>query len=229
MYPLRMGVASSDRVLIANSALFNTAAAFSLGGWIYPRSLTRNKRMYSKAGLGTGWEILQRQGSLPGATAPNFEVPRATTTAVAQGAVDTLVAGIPVWYGFTYSDADGARIFTRRLNTAVTELAYTTRTVGSGAYVSNSVDITVGNDPAFATASDTLMWTFFLETSRLDLRDLIPYASRRWLPRGVIAMRLGKNGPTGRVIDESGYNNHGTITGATPTNDRLPGFGRRAA
>jgi hypothetical protein len=171
--------------------------------------LTRNRRLAAKTGVGTGWEILWRQGGA-GADAPNFEVTRATTNATAQGAAGTVVTG--VWYDlwFTYDETDGARVFKGTPTAPPSEISYNTRTVGSGATNTNSTAIAIGNDVTFATAFQGRSDLFELYSRRLELSQI-----RDGKMAPVVRLPLGVYGSGVLQPNVMGGGNHGLRTGAT--------------
>lgn len=128
---------------------------------------------------------------------------------------------------FQSSASPATHIYTGRADVPLVESTYGITDTGSGAIKdSSAVSLRLLNaaaanrgwvGPAFIAA----FWNSAMNLG--ELRELQKDPRPYGLCRGF--WRLGTNG-TGLVYDESGFNNHGTITGAIPTNDYLPRMGR---
>jgi hypothetical protein len=142
----------------------------------------------------------------------------------------------PHFISATYDQADAVQATHVKIRTAsltdqrVAEPAtYNTQTVGSG---TSDIDA-AANWYLGAVQRDTslvfkgLIYTFGLSNTVLTQAELQAIADCRFdrlpfRPRGGLLWgRCGANG-TGRVIDESGNGNHGTITGAVLSTASLP-------
>jgi hypothetical protein len=163
------------------------------------------------------------------ATGPIFANARGTQSQTAIAPTSNFAAyalNIPLFFAATFNDAGAAadqKLYMGNLQMPATEpSAYSVQRVGSGAFGDNSAaDGFIGNLAATNRAFPGLIWSLGIWTRVLSRDELIAQqdGSR---PGGCEAFwRPGTNG-RGGVLDESGNNHHGTITGAVPTNDYLP-------
>lgn len=236
--PLKFGGAS-DLVNCGDGTTIRDLDPCTIVAWAMPTSIAASQRLIGKGLGGTGLRHIQLT-----TTQIQNGLDRATTTASATANFTNFAAwgGINARYFFASTNkASGGvngdqKLYLGSLTTPATEpTAYASQTVGAGTINSNAgTNLTIGNRSTGSLQWTGMIWVVGLFGAALSVDDL------RWLqtalldprfvvPRGlgcVALWRPGVNG-TGPVFDESGNNNHGTITGAVPTNDALP-F-RRAA
>ncbi len=202
---------------------------FTVGGWWLPTTVTvADRNMWSK-GVNGGARLNCRQSS---ATLGSIRVgwARATTGLAYVTSGGYILANHPVCV-FVTGDQNGAanelvNIYTSDGTGPLTEVGYASRNDGSGAFSSIAAQPFRMNASEVPDAAFSGMafctWVFENRILTLDqMNDLmLNYETGRTMQPDLMC-RYGANG-TGRVIDESGNGNHGTITGATPTNAYLP-------
>jgi hypothetical protein len=145
-----------------------------------------------------------------------FNVGRATTTAVAESTGSAFPQNVWSFVGLTYSEADGCRMFRGTLSSTVAEVAYLSRTVGSGDTQVDSGNWWIGNRSAGgANAPGARIAMFALFDHRMTLGELKAQQFNPHVVSGTkVFMWLGANG-TGTQADWSGNGKNGVVTGAT--------------
>lgn len=222
---LTFGAATSDRVDCGAFAALNTPAAGTLAAWFLPTSqgavaqrlMAKNTFNFSHANASNNRVVL--------------EIPRATTflralTEAANFPVNWVSRlGSPVFMAATYNTASGLpKLFIGDLNSPATEpSSYITQQVGTGAVTSLSgSNLLIGGNGSTISMKGIIFSAFvaLVEYSTNEVRQLqrqmmqdFRSCAGRW--------ELGGTG-WGRVIDQSGKGNHGTITGAVLTSHVLP-------
>lgn len=210
---LVFGAANTDDVSVGGTSLDNLSA-FSMLFWIYPTTITHQRRIWSKGASIKDIEIRNSGGDVDRFL---FYVVRATTTAIAIPVNNTLVLNTWQCIGITYDGTDGPRVFTGSLTAAMTEVSYSTRDVGAGAETDDSAaEIALGNRTSTGTASfQGRMEVYKHFNTRMSLAELRRHQFRD-IPASncLLHWRLGYSGTTTQV-DWSGTGNAGTISGAT--------------
>ena len=147
-----------------------------------------------------------------------------------------LVANQPVFLAFVGDfGVTAPRLYAGSTLLPVSEAsAYSTSATGSTAGHDDSADnLNVANSGVTSTTNTLpgVVYTVQVIPRAVGLDELRALQGV-WMPRyrgAALAWVMGVNG-TGRVLDQSGANNHGTITGAIPVRETLPLLGwRRAA
>src|SRR3990167_1013193 len=214
---LTFGANTSDRVLVTAGTSIDNQTAFSILSWIYPTTLTRNRRAWSRAAPSAGWEVTEKQGAIPNADAFEFIVARATTSAEAEGAAGTLTVNAWQCFLLTYDETNCCQIYRGTLTAMLAEISYGTLTTGSGATAEQTADLAIGNINGVSptTAFQGRMAHFQLIARRLTLAE---GQALQFRPRVVadtkVFLSLGYAG-TDTQPDWSGTGNSGTVTGAT--------------
>jgi hypothetical protein len=209
---------------------------FTVGGWWMPSAVTLNQRGIWAKGVSAGARLNMKQGNSSLGELVMTWV-RATTNTTYVTASGILAANRPVCV-FVTGDQNGAassifHVYTRTLITPLAEVSYSSRIDGSGAFSSiaaQSFRMNSSEVPDVAFPGEVFCaWVF--ENRILTLDQMTELSNHYESHRGMqanLACKYGANG-TGRVFDESGHNNHGTITGAIPTSTALPKVFRRVA
>lgn len=227
---LRFGAATGNRVTVANSTTTQDVLPMSFLVAYRPSTITANNSLYMK-------------GSAAGASRKFVRIDTGgqVTVLVDRGTLDTtyttsstpLVAGQAVFLLVTITQAvsPNVRIYAGTPAAPMTEATYSTTTDGSGATASDAAtSLQLCNVFATDNSCKGDVWAMQLVSGVLTVED-----GRRWQQRAAQnppmpgvrgAWLLGRNG-TGVVFDRSGFNNHGTITGAIPVSEALPLVGWR--
>jgi hypothetical protein len=226
--PLSFGTAISDRVNCGSGSSVDLLDPFTVMVWARATTAATGFAAFvQKGGAASGSRRISLVKS--GASA-NVQVgaDRATTDLSYISNSTPLVSNVPTFIAYTFNSANAANelvnIYTGNLFTPASEVTYGTRNDGTGAFQSDAAqDLYVGNLLAHDSALVGLIWWVQIVAKDLSLTEIraqqfrpcvLPEISR-------LAMWLGSNGRGGE-IDLSGNNNHGTVTGAIPTNDYLP-------
>jgi hypothetical protein len=214
---LRYGAVNSDRLTIAASGTVNSLTAWTNIGWFRPSGFGGGGlRMWAKQSSSGG----RHAGAIGNSAGVlTHDAQRATTDA---GATSSTALLVDTWQcvAFTYDETDGTRIFIGTHNDPMSEVLYSSRTVGSGA-----TEADAGN-PLYFGNRDTLNaaflgqiqehahfgWRMSLDEMQAWQRDPSPVGARVFIVHG-------QNG-TGTQTDLTGNANHGTVTGATVSFDR---------
>ena len=231
---LKFGANATDRVDCGSFTALGVPNAATWAGWFISTS----------QGV-VGQRIAQKGNHyLTFANAANnrvdFETGRSTTflRALAEAssfAVNwTTHLGTPVFIAGTYDIGASSlpRLYMGDLNTPAGEpSAYVTQTLGSGTVTDQSAsNLLLGNNAVpNAPLNGSFFW-FYAASAEYSLAEIrrLQFVPNQNYRACAGRWRLGANG-RGPVLDDAGNRNHGTITGAFPTNDVLPRVGRRWA
>jgi hypothetical protein len=180
--------ATTDKITVTNPQTLGAGSEFTYMQWF-----RRTAAYTASAGTGTmkGATDIFVYYSFGGFQQYGVNVLRATTPAQSEVSASTRqILTLNTWnfVAVTYSEADGARIFSGDLATAATEPTYSTRVAGSGNTTANTSDLwinnrgaatsqTIGGDSAFAAWYDR----------RMDLAEII---SHQWRPRVASGCKL---------------------------------------
>lgn len=230
---LRFGAATSNRVTVANSTTTQDVMPMSFLVAYRPSTITANNSLYMKgsaAGSSRKFIRIDSGGQL--------------TVLVDRAGLDTtfttnstpLVAGQVTYIMVTIdqSVSTNVHIYAGTAASPMTEATYSSTVDGSGGTSSDAAtSAQLCNVFATDNACKGDVWSMQLVGGVLSIDD-----GKRWQRRAAQnplmpgvrgAWTMGQNG-AGRVLDKSGNNNHGTITGAIPVSETLPLLGwRRAA
>jgi hypothetical protein len=230
-FALKFGAAATNRVEIAANATINTLPAFTVllrtrvdtivsGGNFWgktPNTLTRNHRLQMSGVLGDVQVNIRRTGGA--ADYKTSDLP--------------IVAGVPTGLAFTIDTnltSNCVHIYSWTQTRPFAESTYSSSVCSTGLTETNTSNpMTWGNaldsGPVYSSALQGVIWEGYVWSRVLDATVLGGLSKMKAPipidPSMVVAMTLGANG-SGRVIDRSGRGNHGTITGAIPSNDVLP-------
>lgn len=209
-------------------------AKFTVGGWWTPTTVTLATRGMCSKGVSAGARLSIRQDSaLLGQVGVVWV--RATTSTVYRSTAGYVTANRPMCLFITGDQAASPviHIYIGYLESPLAEVTYATTTDGSGAFTSIAAQPFRMNSTEVPDVSFSGMchhaWVF--ENRILAMTEMTQLGESYQAGRGMkpsLMCRYGANG-TGKVLDESGNNYHGTITGAYPTNAVLPRVSRRRA
>jgi hypothetical protein len=206
------GAATSDRVNFGNPAELNNLAAFTVGGWYYPTTLTNLRRLVVKGGF---WalRLTGTSGNLIG------EVPRATTSGSAT-TNNTPFSATNSWrfVALTWDIAASPtlRIFAGSLSSPVAECTYSAQASGSGAQSDDSAAQLIWANNAGATNAFQgrngvgFLYDRVLSLGEMRQQQFAPYRA----PSCQLFCHFGWSGVSTQA-DLSGNANHGTITGGS--------------
>ena len=212
----------------------SNAGGFSVGGWVVRSANGANQHIWTKddAIPNRGWLALCDNAIAEGNL--RLLVIRGTTNTSFVSSGQELVIGLPVFAWFTFDDAASpkVRIYAGTQRTPAAEVAYNTTTAGSGTINADAAASLYAGNLQRANTNPFLgrICTGIVAAQAITDLGLIRQLQTGVIlqpPRTVLRVRYGSNG-TGMVWDESGNSNHGTITGATPSNDTLPRLFRAA-
>ena len=218
-----------DAVDHGSAASLDDIAAGTLLALVNCADVTPADGVFAVSKSGSNWMLVLRGPGLGNDL--SWQIGRATTALHARATQANLPAFLEnrwVWLAATWntagSDSD-QRLYAGGLTTPLVEAAaYVTQTVGSGSVTSNAAaNLFVGNTSAGNSNSfPGLIALVKIWNRRLSLDELRRHQSNlACSAQCVLFAWPGKNG-RGTVFDESGNNNHGTITGAIPTADTVP-------
>lgn len=239
--PLKFGTVNSDRVVHGAGA---TLANLPIGGFSIWAIVVRtangaNLFVMSKDAAGTaGWTFMVNNAAGEGQVRAG--VLRGTTNADFASLAGAVPLNVPTFMGSSYDPAA-----TPQINLyagpaipggIVTLLSTAAATAGVGTTPDDSASLVYAGNLQLATSVvfKGSMFSYGVCARVLALRDFQAIARRaggscaHLVPDCRLLARAGSNG-RGGVLDESGNANHGTITGAIPTNDYLPRTHQRAA
>ncbi len=208
---------ATDRVEIAAADSIDDLTAFSHWQWINLDASADNRRAWSKNGDAGSQLVLNASEAI------GVEIQRATTDAVIVTPTGQFSTGEWTCICFTYDETDGPRVFTGNLTTALTEVSYTTRTVGAGSTnADNAGPLNIGNRASGdAKSPDGRIAIHRLFNTRKTLAQLQAQQFRPYPTSDLVLYQiLGFNG-VGTQPDYSGNGNSGTVTGATQA-DHVP-------
>lgn len=229
-YALKFTNGTDMRASAAASATVNNLQQITVAMWV---NITTTAPAAQRNFFGKGAAANRLVGFI---NATTISIQRGSSGTAPTGTVTTtnlpaFVANQPVFLVFAGDfGVNAPRIYAGNLLTPATEAtSYTSAVTGSTAGHDDSADAFVfGNAGAGGTTNTLPGLIYTAQVLNRVPRDLaeIRVMQQRWTPRrggSVLAWRLGANG-AGRIIDESGTNNHGTILTAIPVSDMLPRF-----
>ena len=154
--------------------------------------------------------------------APNdsfyLAVIRATTNGYAKAAADTVVYGSWGFFGGTYSEADGPRLYKGTPTAAIAEVAYYSRIVGVGASSTEaSVNWRLGGHLSGTYTCDGRLAHALVFNRILTVAEMGALQFGRLITNGLIGY-WPLWGVASPEADLSGNVNNGTVTGATAAN-----------
>ena len=201
--------------------------ALTVAAWVKSAAAASNQGIVGKGTpLAGGWIFLVND-----TTSYDLRLAkgRGTTNLNAVSPTNAVVAGQLSCLAGQFDTAGAAsaqKLFTGTLDRPITEISsYATQTAGSGTVGNDSAQslVLAARHSADSVAFNGQIYAVGLWNTVLTLDQLRAWQNDFYapLPRCVGLWRPGANG-TGLVWDESGFNSHGTITGAIPTNDYLP-------
>lgn len=217
---------STNKVTVANPQTFGPGIAFTWFMWLQLTSSLANSAGTSKAGTQQN-DLFVYSNAGPDMFA---SINRATTTASAQTLTVPALNAWEFWAG-TYDETDGPRLFRGTAASQIAEVAYSSRTVGSGSTSADNGDnLYINNRGASNSLALPLnIQTFAWFTRRMSLAEL---AVQQFAPMPdwgcSFFSHLGLFGAS--ALDWSGNGNTGQITGATmgpPLGMRTPREGER--
>jgi len=238
--PLKFGAATSDRVDCGKAATLNNLLTLTYVAWVYPTTLA-NARILGK-GQGPHTQSVMDMSNSNGVL--RYVRGAATTDSNCTSANFTFVLNRWQFVAATYDSGatPNIRLYWGSLLVPVAEVTYASQVNRVGTPFDDSANaLDIGNVPdsaisswkgsiAYAHVIGSVLALPSLRAIQTRSRNPFDAALGQWAnTRGL--WRPGRNG-TGKVWDESGNSNHGTITGATPASDpSLPGLGipRRSA
>src|ERR671930_1245363 len=229
---LTFGAATTDRVQIAAATSIDDRDPFTYALWLYPTTLTAQRRIFQKGVNGTGGYQLMyvnsssgdvlfqvRRGGLNGPTQTNY----ITATGV-------LATNAWHFIAVSYSSAASptTHIYKGTLTAAAAEVSYVTNTDGSGTPVDAqgaNEPLAIGNRGANITTAFQGriawfgMWNVALSAGEIAQLQFNPHV----ISGDVVNMRLGfhETGTEPSQPDWSGNANAGSVTGAT-VGDHVP-------
>jgi hypothetical protein len=214
--------ASTNKVTLTTPFTLGPAIEFTVIMWYMPTRWN--------AGEGTGNAISDTfVNSFFSADDFFFNIQRATAISEAISTGSAFPQNVWSFVGLTYSEADGCRIFRGTLTSAVAEVPYLSRAVGTGDTQADAGDWWIGNRSAGgANAPGAKIAFFALFDHRMTLGELKAQQFNPHVVSGTkVFLWLGANG-TGTQPDWSGNGKNGVVTGATQSaNVPLPPpFGR---
>lgn len=220
---LTFGGASDHNVNVGSGASLDSLANLTYLAWIHPTSVAALGALFSK-GVTTGGG--SRRNIFVTATTARLQaaVDCATTDATASSADNVVVANVWQIVGMTYEDAvKGIKLYRGDLTTLIAETSYQAGNpvAGSGAAGNNDTrDMFLGASSVPDGSFAGLIGPIAVFNRVLTLAEM-----REWQvnPSGMISgcvglWWFGDNG-TGTQEDRSGNSNHGTVTGATYSED----------
>lgn len=217
---LRLGGAITDRINIGSGVSIDNLNPMTILAWVYPTTLTTNRTIYFKGPSGSSRRLLRLAD-----TAGNIQyaVIRASLTNYVTNSAP--LANLDRWYlvAATFDSTAAAgeivNIYVGTEKALASEATYGTATDGSGAVTDDAADDAIWGN----VATLDLSWQGLLGYGAVFNLVLPPAEIHRW--QGRSAPRAGcrdfhKFGGVlgaGRQLDESGYGNHGVVTGAVPS------------
>ena len=169
---LVFGAATSDRVNCGSGASLDNLTAFTWLVWVYVTTITSGRTIMNKAGTGVKNVRLISGGGDPLNTL-DVLVSRATASASTVGSADDVVPNTWQCFGVTYDETDGVRIFKGSLTSALVEVTYSYRDVGSGATTADDTgSLILGNNGAFTLALQGRLAVVSVIPNRLTLAQL---------------------------------------------------------
>lgn len=227
-YVLRFGAATTDRVAIAPSTSTNNLDPWTVIIRGKQSSQSGGRNFFGKGFNGSNTRHIECHVS--GTNTGNIQVAldRATgdLTYTSTGGPMLLGPSAPFLLAVTFNSANAANTLVKAYVSfnggPFVPVSWGTTTDGSGAFQSDVLDsLCFGNLSTGSTNSyQGLLWRAHLLADELNLGVLNTTQLQRFTRLGSTRglWTFGANG-TGVVIDESGYGNHGTITGATLASD----------
>lgn len=219
---LTFGAATSDRVRIEASSVLNSMGVYTLWAWVYPTSLTADRRILSKldsvAFNGWAWQFTSAGN---GGNSGNLELYHSFSgTPDANAVANTLPLVVNRW-NFIAASVDASnvpRLYRGLQDIPVAECGYASQVTGVGSPNNDSGNpIYLANEDTFATAFPGRIATLGVINGRaLSVGDLRMIQYRPQAVPGTVMLfqELGFNG-TKLQPDWSGHGNHGAVTGAT--------------
>lgn len=229
-FALSVGAATSDRIDCGtgSSLAFTENTKMTALLWFQITTFTANRQLFAQnATDGNGGPRLL----LDGTSELHFVVNRGPV-GTANCDVTTnnaaLVVGVPYVVAVTFDAAatQNGHVFLGSLTQPITELTYAGAANLSGNVTTTTAWVWFNRATIFNTAVQCLAWVGARYNAILDLAEMRAWQAnpfRQVRPELALCQAFAANG-TGRVIDRSGNNNHGTITGAIPTSNYLPGL-----
>lgn len=215
------GASTADRVVATGTPSNSNLTAFTRVFYIYPTTLTGNRRLWTKGDTVSG--TVSRWMLALEATTPSklqASVSRATTNATATAATGTLTAGAEQVIAMTYSEANGIKLYRGTLGASITEVTYDAApTAGAGATTAAQGHDVIGNTVASLSAptlafqgriSRSLLYNVELTLAQLQamqFRSPPDTALVSWIEHGFAGTDVHADG--------SGSANHAYVIGCT--------------
>lgn len=195
-----------------HGSALNNVVPYSFCCWIFPNSAGGGNlgRIFDKGSSNQKFWCLTQATS----NAIRLRQDRATTNADAVSAANTVTMSAWAFFGCTYSDTNGAKIFKGTPDGLVAEVSYASNTVGSGAAKDDSTsDLNVGNSSAGVRNFDGSIAEFMGMSGELTAKQFtqIMYGGFAVKPF-IYAPFYGDASPE---PDFSGSAQNGTVTGAS--------------
>jgi len=215
---LTFGANTTDLVSIAASSSINNLDPFTYCWWMYVTTWTGSRDPFTKIGSG---QLIAMQ--LDGTTgAGNLKL----TITGSTGSIVLLTTGqnmaVNTWYfcAATYNSAnssDKANIYVGTLATPVALALGSGASAVTGTHDDSANPIRIGNNatPNAVLQGDMAwlgVWNKELSLAQLKDQQYFPHVTSG----NVVFMHLN-NSTTGTQLDQSGLQNKGTVTGATPS------------
>lgn len=210
-----------------SKSLIDTLDPWTLLLWLYPINGGADAWLAQKGAAGTGSRRIDIRRAGGSTTEIGVYADRATTDLDFVTNTTPIIIGNWTCIGVTFNSNGGAgelvNIYAGDLRKPLAECGYGTATDGAGAFASDaSEDLMLGNYKALAGPARGLISYIAL------YKVVLPFGtmqSWQWNPRvlpGCVGFwQLGKLS-AGIQLDESGYGNHGTVTGATLSWPEVP-------
>lgn len=216
---LTFGAAASDRVTLG--AGLDNEQAFTALAWIYKTADTNGTRIWHK-GAGNVKDFILQFGA--GGNDFGLVVRRATTNGDSASVTGVLPDNEWSCVACTYDETDGPRLFKGSLTSAIAEVSYATRIVGSGVTDDDSGSAhIIGNDTTNTRAFPGRIARLAHFRRRMTLQEIIAWQFGAFTDADCdIYLELGYNGTgTQPNLTSLGNGINGIVTGATVA-DHVP-------
>lgn len=219
MPALTFGANTSDKIDFGNPGNVSAASIMVMGVWVFPTTFTSARRMITKNALDgvSGGPFLALSG-----TAGEVQVANARTVTNANAVSNTTPLVLNTWtclVGVLDPADTQPRLYAGTDKKNLTEVGYAGGAAQGSGTTAGTANVVIGNSANVAPTSafqgrigGKALW---LVGRAPKLDELIAWQRSDYVPIGAtIAPLVGWNG-AGPQRDWSGFNNHGTVTGAT--------------
>jgi len=214
---------TTSNVNVGSSASLDDIPQGTVMAWVRPTASLAGARVFQKAYSGAHGSFTYFTIAEGGVM--TFTIDYTTTDlAVRGGTVSTAGRWQFVAAQWDTAGAGSAqKLFYGGLVTPAAEPTYTAQVAGVGARNSDAAaSLIIGNRENNSVQLNGAMALLVISNATLTLDEIRRVQYQSDMPRGCVGYwRLGAYG-TGRVLDESGQQNHGTPTAAVPVSEMLP-------